>query len=38
MSLTTMSFDADCKGTGPDGDNIDDGSEDYGHFNLGGDW
>ena len=30
-------FDADCNGTGPDGDNIDDGSEDYGHFNLGGD-
>ena len=29
-------FDADCNGTGPDGDNIDDGSEDYGHFNLSG--
>ena len=23
-------------GTGPDGDNLDDGSEDYGHFNLSG--
>ncbi|MDC1457296.1 hypothetical protein N8351_07025, partial [Flavobacteriaceae bacterium] len=30
-------FDANCNGTGPDGDNIDDGSEDFGHFNLGGD-
>ena len=29
-------FDVDCNGTGPDGDNIDDGSEDYGHFNLSG--
>ena len=30
-------FDADCNGTGSDSDNIDDGSEDFGHFNLGGD-
>ncbi|MDC0654770.1 T9SS type B sorting domain-containing protein [bacterium] len=29
-------FDANCNGTGPDNDNIDDGSEDYGHFNLSG--
>ncbi|MDB4819892.1 T9SS type B sorting domain-containing protein [Flavobacteriaceae bacterium] len=29
-------FDANCNGTGPDSDNIDDGSEDYGHFNLSG--
>ena len=29
-------FDANCNGTGQDNDNIDDGSEDYGHFNLSG--
>jgi hypothetical protein len=29
-------FDADCNGTGPDTDGIDDGTEDYGHFNLSG--
>ncbi len=29
-------FDANCNGTGPDNDGIDDGSEDYGHFNLSG--
>jgi hypothetical protein len=29
-------FDADCNATGSDTDNIDDGSEDYGHFNLSG--
>ena len=29
-------FDADCNGTGPDSDGIDDGTEDYGHFNLSG--
>ena len=29
-------FDTDCNATGADTDNIDDGSEDYGHFNLSG--
>ena len=29
-------FDANCNATGPDNDGIDDGSEDYGHFNLSG--
>jgi hypothetical protein len=29
-------FDADCNGTGQDTDGIDDGTEDYGHFNLSG--
>ena len=29
-------FDSNCNGTGPDNDGIDDGTEDYGHFNLSG--